>query len=177
MIQTKKQDIKRNIVWVLLLSAAFLLQTTDGLKLHIGNINLLLVLPFLNCICMFEKEKLACWYGLFTGLLLDVVSPSMVGYNALILLLICTFIGWISTNYLRNTLLTNLLTGSLLIFLSQSLYWLFFIEFKNTGGAGAVYLRTFLPTILVNILLIVPVFFIVLAINRYFKNKNRKEEI
>lgn len=177
MAQKKKQDIKRNIVWVLILSAAFLLQTTDGLKLHIGNINFLLVLPFLGCICMFEKEKFACWYGLFTGLLLDVVSPSMVGYNALTLLLICTFIGWISTNYLRNTLLTNLVMGSLLIFLSQSLYWLFFIEFKNTGGAGAVYLSKFLPTILVNILLIIPVFFLVLAINRYFKNANRKEEV
>ena len=169
MAQNKKQDIKRNIVWAALLSFAFLLQTTDGLKLQIGNINLLPVLPLLSCICMFEKERLACWYGLFVGLLLDVVSPSMVGYNALILLLICTFIGWISTNYLRNTLLTNLVMGSLLIFLQESLYWLFFVEFKNTAGASGIYFTGFLPTILINILLIVPVFFIVLHINRHFK--------
>ena len=169
MAREKKQDIKRNIVWVALLCTAFLLQTTDGLRLHIGNITLVLVLPLLSCICMFEKERLACWYGLFVGLLLDVVSPSMVGYNALILLLICTFIGWISTNYLRNTLLTNLVMGSLLIFLYESLYWLFFVEFKNTAGASGIYFGRFLPTILLNILLIVPIFFIVLYINRHFK--------
>lgn len=169
MAQSKKQDIKRNIVWVVLLCIAFLLQTTDGLKLHIGNITFLLVLPLLSCICMFEKEKLACWYGLFAGLLLDVVSPSMVGYNALVLLLICTFIGWISTNYLRNTLLTNLVTGSLLIFLYESLYWLFFVEFKNTAGASGAYFGKFLPAILLNIVLIVPIFFMVLAINRHFR--------
>ncbi len=174
MAKEKKQDIKRNIVWVALLCVAFLLQTTDGLRLSVGNVTFLWVLPVLSCVCMFEKEKLACWYGLFAGLLLDVVSPSMVGYNALVLLLICTFIGWISTNYLRNTLLTNLVMGSLLIFLSESLYWLFFVEFKNTAGASGIYFGKFLPTILVNIVLIVPVFFIVLAVNRHFK-RNKSE--
>ena len=171
MKQTKKQDIKRNTVWILLLSACFLLQTTFGFAPHLGTVKLLPLLPFLAGICMFEKEKSACWYGLGAGLLMDMVSPSMVGYHALILLIICTFIGWLSTNYLRNTLLTNLLCGALLIFLSQSLYWLFFIEFKQTAGAAGVYFTDFLPTIVVNTLLIFPVFFIIRAINSRLKSE------
>lgn len=169
---TKKNDFKRNCIWVLLLCAAFLLQTTYGIVPHIGQIKLLPMLPVLSCVCMFEKEKAACWYGLLAGLLMDVVSPSMVGYNALILLLSCAFIGWISTNYLRNTLLTNLVCGSLLVFLTQSLYWLFFIEFKQTAGASGVYFTHFLPTIILNSLLIIPFFFLILAINKKYKHEN-----
>ena len=168
---TKKNEIKKHILWGLLLCAAFLLQTTYGFMPHIGQIKLLPLLPLLSCICMAEKEKYAPWYGLGCGLLMDVVSPSMVGYNALILMLICTFIGWVSSNYLRNTLLTNLVMGSVLIFLEQSLYWLFFIEFNQTVGSGVTYLTNFLPTILVNIILIVPFFFVVLAIGKKFKKE------
>ena len=172
MIQvTKKNTIKKHIVWVLLLCAAFLLQTTYGFMPHIGQIKVLPLLPLLSCICMFEKEKYACWYGLFAGLLMDVVSASMVGYHALINMLICTFIGWISTNYLRNTLLTNLVMGGLFIFLSQSLYWLFFVEFKQTAGASGIYLSLYLPTIVFNILLVMPFFFLVLAIHKRFKKE------
>ena len=116
---TKKNLIKKHCIWVLLICAAFLLQTTFGFMPHIGQIKILPLLPLLSCICMFEKEKYACWYGLFTGLLMDVVSPSMVGYHALIMMLLCTFIGWVSTNYWRNTLLTNLVAGGILIFLSH----------------------------------------------------------
>ena len=170
---TKKNEIKKHIVWVLLLCAAFLLQTTYGFMPHIFHAKLLPLLPLLGCICMAEKEKCAPWYGLFCGLLMDVTSPSMVGYNALILMLICTFIGWVSTNYLRNTLLTNLVMGSVLIFLGQSLYWLFFIEFKQTDGAGLVYLTVFLPTILMNMILIIPFFFLVLAIGRKLKKEEQ----
>ena len=165
----KKLVIKRNIIWALVLCACFLLQTTSGLLPSTYNVKLLPLLTFLTCVCMFEKENFAPWYGLFAGILMDVVSPSMVGYNALILLLMCTFIGWVSTNYLRNTLLTNLLMGAGMIFLSQSLYWLFFVEFKQTVGASGIYFSRFLPTIVINILLIIPAFFITLAINKRFK--------
>lgn len=165
---TKKNIIKKHIIWVLMLCAAFLLQTTYGFMPHIGSVKILPLLPLLGCICMFEKEKFAPWYGLFCGLLMDVVSPSMVGYNALILMLLCTLIGHISTGYMRNTLLTNLVMGGVLIFFSESLYWLFFVEFKQTAGASLVYLSVYLPTILVNILLIIPFFFLVLSIYKHF---------
>jgi rod shape-determining protein MreD len=118
---------------------------------------------------MFEKEKYACWFGLFAGLLMDTVSPSMVGYNALIMLILCTLIGFISTNYLRNTLLTNIIVSLLFIFLTESLYWLFFVEFKQTVGAPVAYLTVFLPTILLSSIMSVPVFFIVRAINKRLK--------
>ncbi len=170
---TKKNLIKKHCIWVLLICAAFLLQTTFGFMPHIGQIKILPLLPLLSCICMFEKEKYACWYGLFTGLLMDVVSPSMVGYHALIMMLLCTFIGWVSTNYWRNTLLTNLVAGGILIFLSQSLYWLFFIEFKQTEGASGIYFTAYLPTIILNILLVIPLFFPVLAIYRKFKKEEK----
>ena len=102
---------------------------------------------------------------------MDMVSPSMVGYHALIFMLLCAFIGHLSTAYLRNTLLTNLLMGSFLIFLTESLYWLFFIEFKQVAGASIVYLTDFLPTILLNILLIIPAFFLILAIHKKCKEE------
>jgi len=168
---TKKNTIKKHAIWVLLLCAAFLLQTTYGFMPHIGQVKILPLLPLLSCICMFEKEKCACWYGLFAGLLMDVVSASMVGYHALITMILCTFIGWMSTNYLRNTLLTNLVMGSLFIFLSQSLYWLFFVEFKQTAGASGIYFSLYLPTIILNILLVIPFFFLVLAIHKKFKKE------
>ena len=174
MKEEKKQLIKRNAVYVLLLSAAFLIETTFGFMPRLGSAKLLPMLPLLSCICMFEKENFAPWYGLGCGLLMDMVSPSMVGYHALILLAVCTFIGWISSNYLRNTLLTNLLSGSILIFLNQSLYWLFFVEFKQTGGATGIYFSKFLPTIIINIILVIPFFFVVLAVKKRFKEK--KEE-
>lgn len=169
----KKKDIIRNALWVLLLCAAFLLQTTYGFMPHIGAAKLLPLLPMLSCVCMFEKQKAACWYGLGAGLLMDVVSPSMVGYNALIMMLLCALIGWLSTNYLRNTLLTNLLTGSVFIFLNESLYWLFFVDFKQTAGAGGMYFSKVLPTVIVTSLLIIPFFFLALAIYK----KYRVEEI
>lgn len=172
MTDAKKKNLIRWLIWGVLIVAAFLIQSTAGLNLHIGKVQIYLLLPFLSCICMFEKETYACWFGLFSGFLMDIVSPSMVGYNALIMLLLCTCIGYISTNYLRNTLLTNLAVGVVFIFLTQSLYWLFFIEFKQTAGALATYLSVYLPSILLSAILIVPVFFIIRAINIKFKPEN-----
>lgn len=166
---SKKNEMKRHLVWVVFLSVAFLIQTTYGFMPQLFQINLYPVLPLLSCICMFEKEKYACWYGLFTGLLLDVVSPSMVGYHAFIFLLLCTGIGYFSTNYLRNTLLTNLVMGGLLIFISQSLYWLFFIEFKQTAGASVTYFTRFVPSMLLNTVLVIPFFFLTLSISKKLK--------
>lgn len=171
MTEEKKKNLIKRAVWALLISAAFLLQSTDGISPKIGNIPVTAVLPVLSVICMFEKEKTACWYGLFAGLLMDVVSPSMVGYNALILLILSTGIGFLSTNYLRNTLLTNLLVGFAFVFLNRSLYWLFFIEFKQLANAGGTYLTVYLPSIFIDWILIIPTFFIIRAINLKLKPK------
>lgn len=172
MTDAKKKNIIRCIIWGLLIAAGFLIQSTYGLQWHIGNVQILIMLPFVSCICMFEKERGACWFGLFAGFLLDMVSPSMIGYNALIMLILCTLIGLVSSNCLRNTLLSNLAVGAVFIFLDESLYWLFFIEFKQTAGASATYLSVYLPSILLSIIMIIPVFFIIRAINIKLKPKD-----
>lgn len=171
MTETKRKNRIRYLIWCVLILFAFLLQSTDGLCIRISGTAVSFVLPLLTPVCMFEKEKSACWFGLFAGLLMDSISPVMVGYNALMLLILCTCIGFFTTNVVRNTLLTNLIVGSVFIFLYESLYWLFFIQFKQIIGASSVYFTVYLPNIILSALMIIPAFFIVRAIHRPLQTK------
>ena len=166
MTEAKKKNRIRALVFGAILLLAFLIQSTDGLSLHIGSAKLPLLLPVLSVICMFEKEKAACWYGLFAGFLMDSISTVMIGYNALVLLILCTAIGYLATNLLRNTILTNLLVGFSFLFIYESLYWLFFIEFKQYIGASAAYFGSYLPSALLGTVMIIPLFLIIRLINR-----------
>ena len=171
MTDTKKKNRIRWLIFGLILLLAFLIQSTNGLSLRLGELKIPVLLPVLSVICMFEKEKSACWYGLFAGLLLDSISAVMIGYNALILLILCTAIGYLATNLLRNTILTNVITGFVFMFLYESLYWLFFIDFKQYIGASQVYFSSYLPAAFIGAIMIIPIFFIIRIINRPLQAK------
>ncbi len=167
MTKEKKLNLIRYAVWALFLLIAFLAQSTKGLAVEIGQAHLCFVIPTVICICMFEKEKAGCWFGLAGGLLMDLTSPVIPGYNALMLLITGTAVGLLITNLLRNTLLTAFVFCSVSLFLYESFYWLFFVFLKGTVSPSGIYWSNYFMTFFWStLLLVVPVYLIFRAVNK-----------
>lgn len=159
-------NLLRHVAWSVLLVLAFLLQTTSGFALKVGSAHFQLVIPVIICIAMFERESVGCWYGLAGGLLMDVVSPVIPGYNALMLLITGTVAGLLIHHLLRNTVLTALVFCFVSLFLYESNYWLFFVYLKGTLEPGGIYWSNYFLTVLWSMVIVIPLYLLVRVVKK-----------
>lgn len=160
MTKTRRTIIIRYTVWAVLLLLAFLVQTTNGLALNVGKAHICLIIPIVICISMFEMEKVGCWYGLAAGLLMDIPSPVISGYNALVMLITGTLVGLLVRYLLRNTLLSAIVFCGSSLFLYESFYWLFFVFLKGTAAPNGIYWSNYFSTFLVSMIFVIPIYLI-----------------
>ena len=107
-------------VYALVLLVLYVLQTTPGLFVVFGA-KPMLVVPAAIAIAMHEGEFVGGWYGAFAGLLCDIGSSMLFGFNGLLLTFFCVGAGLLVThlmhcnvwNTMLFTLITMLATGSL----------------------------------------------------------------
>lgn len=92
----------------------------------------IIVLPVVFVIALFEGEKVALFFGLFTGMLLDVSSSGRIGFYTIVLALTAYFLGLIARYIIETVNFLNTLIGCFLsIFIIYSLYFLIMFVIKN----------------------------------------------
>lgn len=151
---------KHNYLYFILLGifvlVVFLIQTSfDFLPKFFG----ILPTPLLALVVtigFFNSENVGFTVGLFSGLLMDLISDKMQGFNTILLLLIGLAASLLCEYLINRRMYPCLVVSLILCFLYYAIYWLFF-EFNQ----GIYYL--FRVSVLQSIytwLFIIPFYFI-----------------
>lgn len=142
---TRKRKIIKYGVYSLLIIAAALLQNVAGLFPQVGSARCFLIIPTCVLLGINEDERTAAFFGLFGGLLWDMVSVQHMGFNCIYLMLFCYIASALESYIFRNTFLSGLLSACGVTVIYCILYWLFFVLLSSPEGAGKALGRFYLP--------------------------------
>ena len=118
-------------IYSFLLLLMLVLQNT--LSLHISNV--CLVLPAVVVISLNDDTDVGLVLGGVFGLLWDVTSGTLFGYNALMMLIFAFAAQIVAANLIRVKWLTNLVTVAAFAAVYQIITYFFFFLIWNNGGA------------------------------------------
>lgn len=72
----------------------------------------LLLIPLAVAISTWTDELTAAICGFFCGIITDILTNTLIGFNALILVIACTFVSFLYVNYLRRKFINFLIIDS-----------------------------------------------------------------
>ncbi|MBQ9516844.1 MAG: rod shape-determining protein MreD [Eubacterium sp.] len=132
-----KRDLTiKYTLYCVILAAAALLQNVHGLWFQIGGARCFFVVPAVVLLSLGEDERVAAFMGLFAGFLWDCVSSAHMGFNGILLMLLCYIAATIVNFLLRNTFWVAVVSAIICTFIYCIFYWLFIV--LPHGGDGAV---------------------------------------
>lgn len=166
MLKTRLTIGAKYLLYVLIVYFSYILQVTPSL-FSIAGVRPVLVLPAVICIAMFEGELTGALIGVFGGLLCDLSSGLIYGFNGLLFLLFCAAAGLLILHLMRLTL-TNALIFSLVALAVRDLLEFYFLYILwGYEGSSIIFLRKFLPSVFYSLLFTFPYFWLV----RKIKNR------
>lgn len=168
MTAQRKSEIKKYLIYILILLSAHIFQNTLTVFPEIASVRPVLLISAAVCIAMFEGELVGAIAGLLAGSLWDTVTVASDGYNALFLMLMCAVCGTLLRVFLRNNIITYIIMNTGITFLYFLTYVLFFITARGIGGAGWLMLYRYLPMEIYSLVLTPLWYFLIRAVNRKF---------
>lgn len=157
----------RRICLALILLPVSVIQNTDGFFPQFFGVRALLLIPFVVCISMFERDICGMLLGLFAGALWDTVA-SGGSFNALYLTAIGFLCGTLINTIMRNNVVTAFILSTIATVIYNIGYWLFNYILGGLDNAAYMLLRYYLPSILYTVVLVPLIFIIVRSVEKKF---------
>ena len=162
----KKFTVVRYFAYGMEILLLFILQSTPNLIPELFGGKPLLLIPAAITIALFEPEIPAMFFGISSGILLDLGYGDNIGFYTVTLGVICFLLGWIFRDYmvvsfLNATAFTTVITTGLIC-----LYFLFFYIFAGKGEAGFYFVNHYISKIVYTFLCGVILYFLNKAIFR-----------
>lgn len=170
-----KQLTKNRILWrrawlALLILVFSVLQNTDGLFPQIAGARALIIIPLVTAVSMFERDIPGMLYGLFAGALWDIFASGN-NINAIFFVIIGFLCGSLINTVMRNNFVTHIILTGCTALLYCTGYWLWHFVFTSTDKPFFALMRYYFPSFIYTMLLTPAVFFIVMAIERHFREE------
>lgn len=165
----QREKLRPYLKWItyyLLLVILYSLQTTPRL-FELYGIKPVLVVPLVVCVCMFEPIMPSMVFSVFAGLLWDISSDKLFGFNAIIFIVCGVLISLLCIFYLHTKLMNSLLFCTVTMIVQGLLSYTFYFAVWGHENAYIVLLSSILPTIVYTALSVIPIYFLV----RYLSNK------
>ncbi|MEG0692589.1 MAG: rod shape-determining protein MreD [Oscillospiraceae bacterium] len=144
-------------IYYLLLLFFYTLQTTPEL-FQIFGVKPVLILPLVVCISMYEGVMPSAIVAMIAGLLWDISSDKLFGFNAIILLSCSVLISLVCIYYLRTKLVNSIGFCCITALLQGLLDFVFYYAIWNYSNVSVILLHDILPTIVYTVLL-TPIFY------------------
>lgn len=157
----------RRICLALILLPVSVIQNTDGFFPQIFGVRALLLIPFVVCISMFERDIVGMFLGLFAGALWDIFA-SGASFNALFLTAVGFICGTLINTIMRNNVVTAFILSTAATVIYNICYWLFHYVFGGLDSAAYMLLRYYLPSIAYTVILVPLVFIIIRFVEKKF---------
>ena len=140
--------------YILLFLALYLLQFTPGLFPQIAGIRPVFLVQAVVMIAMLDGDLNGAVTGIVAGLLWDFGSNRIIGFNAILLMLIGCVCGLLITYLMRINLITALILCGSAIFLVELCDWFFYYVIWGYENSIFVFFRYYFPTMIFSALLI-----------------------
>lgn len=141
----------RYLAYLLELLVLFMVQETPGLMPSILGTRPVLLFSAVITIALFEPEVPALVFGVIGGLFCDFGLSGTLGFHALVLGVLCFFIGLVIRVFFQINLVTAILTGIWSIGLTVCTQWFFLYYFLYSNPSYALvhhYVPKFFYTLL-----------------------------
>ena len=129
---SKKDKTIKYTLYCVILAAAALLQNVHGLWFQIGSARCFFLVPVVLFLSLGEDERTAAFLGLFAGFLWDCVSAAHMGFNCIVLMVLCYIAAAVVNFLLRNTYWVAVVSAVICTFVYCILYWLFIVTHTHT---------------------------------------------
>lgn len=168
----RRKNIVKWTLYSLILFFAFILQTTVGF-LEIFGVKPVLILPIIIFIAMFEGEWAGAIFGVIGGLFWDTASDKLLGFNAIILLLLCVSAALLVMYLVRANLWNGILFVLVAALVQGLLAYFFYYVIWSYNHSSLILLKKILPTVLYTTLLSPLFFFLIRKISYSFNEVER----
>lgn len=166
----KKLIIRRALLGLVVYLLAFL-QNGEGRFPSLFSVRAFFLIPAVVAIGMFEKEIPGILYGLFAGVLWDMVASGN-NYNAIFLVIAGYISAMLITTIMRCNIATHFIITTLFLIIYSVGYWLFNYVFKGIDGAVFVLFRYYLPAIIYTCVFSPFIFLLVRFIEKKFEDES-----
>lgn len=164
--QRKKLILRRTCLALILLPVS-VIQNSDGFFPQFFGVRALLLIPFVVCIAMFERDICGMLLGLFSGALWDIFA-SGGSFNALYLTAVGFLCGTLINTIMRNNVVTASILSAIATLIYNIGYWFFHYVVVGLDSSAFMLLRYYLPSVLYTVVLVPLVFFIVRSVEKKF---------
>lgn len=144
--KTKLTLVAKYFVYGILLTLLYVLQTTPGLFVVFGT-KPMLVVPAAIAIAMHEGEFAGGWYGAFAGLLCDIGSSMLFGFNGFLFTFFCVGAGLLVTHLMHCNFWNAMLFTLVTMMAVGSLEFLFGYGMWGLDSVWMIYVHRTLPLI------------------------------
>ncbi len=165
----QKEKIKPYVKWTtyyLILIVLYALQTTPRL-FEIYAVKPILIAPFVICICMFEGVMPSAIFAMFGGLLWDLSSDKVLGFNAIIFVVCGVLISLLCIYYLHTKLMNSVGFCAAVLLIQGLLEYFFYYAIWGYQDSYVVLISNTMPCIVYTTAIGIPIFFLV----RFISNK------
>lgn len=129
-------------------------------------------------LAMFEGEFSGGILGMIIGMLCDYSSYPIHGFNAMLLLICCTMIGLAVIYFMKNNKLNAFTFSAIALSLRGFLEYYFVYVIWKYENTSIILFKHIIPTIIYSLLFVIPIFFVISKIHKYFNEKyNLEQEI
>ena len=156
--------IAKYLAYVLILLILYVLQTTPGLFVIFGT-KPMLVVPAAIAIAMYEGELAGGLYGAFAGLLCDMGSSMLFGFNGLFLAFFCIAAGLAIIHLMHCNVWNAMFFVALTMLATRSAEFLFGYGMWGHENVWMIYVRQTLPLIVYTTLVTPLMFWIVCVLH------------
>ncbi|WP_312643932.1 rod shape-determining protein MreD [Hydrogenoanaerobacterium sp.] len=155
---------------VMLLFVLYILQTTPGL-FSIYGVKPILVVPAAVCIAMFEGELVGGVMGAVAGLLCDLASFTIFGFNGILVLAGCIAVGLLTIHLTQLKLTNALMLGFGALFLRGLIEYFFYFQMWGFEDGYRIFVFSTLPTVLYSTVAIIPFYYMTRGMKEFFDQK------
>ena len=129
----------------------------------------LLLIPVALCIASYAREHTALITGIVCGLLLDIVCNKLLGFNALILCLMCTGVSLLYKHFLMHRVMSFMVLAAAGIFIQGVLDYFFFYAIWDYSNVSFIFTHHIIPCCIYTLISALPVYAVIHNINRLLR--------
>ncbi|PWM46005.1 MAG: rod shape-determining protein MreD [Clostridiales bacterium] len=115
-------------------------------------------------LCMFEKERFGAIYAIIFGLFADFASGTLFGLNTVFFILLVFACSLLFTKLLTINMLSYYICASILLVLTDMLYFLLNIMFSGVSEFGTLLVRITVPKLFITLPFMFLIYLIIKAI-------------
>lgn len=171
MRNNKKEQIKMVVKWMLI-ALVIILSATINTTGKANGARPLLLIPVVVCISMSQSEIVSGIIGAVCGLLMDITCGTLVGVNAVVMLVIGVTISLLCLHLIKNNLVDAVLLTAAACMIQGFINFFFNYAIWGVSNYFSVLLKILIPSCLFTVICSPVAYFVI----RIIMSKLAKEE-